>query len=131
MNVKEVRELIRRLRDALGQRALSLQCWCHNFETVYVLLDENDDVCVTDDHRTFQYLDSGTNSTYVPFETLDLVAVRRLCEELGVELRPAPPEGYPSIECVLDEENSVTEVVDRVSRAIDRVFDFALRKDLK
>jgi hypothetical protein len=90
MDAEEVRDLMRQLAGGVGQPRVALRCDCENLETVYVAADEGGTVRVTDDHRTFQYLDKGTDSTYVPLESLDLAQV---CRELRVELRSAPPDG--------------------------------------
>jgi hypothetical protein len=62
---------------------------CENLEAAYVAVDEGGTVRVTDDRRTFQYLDERTDSTYVPLESLDLAAAAQVCGELRVELRSA------------------------------------------
>jgi len=113
-----------------GQHKLALQCDCENLETVYLVLDQDGSVLVTDDHRTFQYLDGGTDSTYVAVESLDLEAARQVCEERGVELKPATPDGYPSIECVLKSGEPLSVAIARVAEAIDCVFSLARRPDL-
>ncbi|MBT3194079.1 MAG: hypothetical protein HN341_16165 [Verrucomicrobia bacterium] len=84
-----------------------------------------------DDHRTFQYLDIGNNSTYVPAESVDVLAVRRACDEVQVSFRNAPPDGYPSIECLVGPSDSVADAVARVAEAVGRVFQLALREDLR
>jgi hypothetical protein len=66
MSAEEVRDLLRRLADGVGQRGVGLRYDCENLETVYVAVDESGTVRVTDDHRTFQYLECGTDPTYVP-----------------------------------------------------------------
>jgi hypothetical protein len=60
-----------------------------------------------------------------------MAAARRICEDLGVELKPAPPEGYPSIECVVGPRRPISEVVEQVAEAVDRIFDLAARRELK
>ena len=131
MNAQEVKQLINRLAAGVGQRAIALQCDCENLETAYVIVDEGGDVLVTDAHKTFQYLHDCPSSTYVPVESLDMIAARQICNELCVELKPAPPEGYPSIECVVDLGQPIAEAIERVAEAIDRVFELAMRSDLK
>jgi hypothetical protein len=131
MDVQETKELMSRLAAGVGQRAIALRCECENLETAYVIVDEVGDVLVTDDHRTFQYLDRGTDSTYVPVQSLDMVAARQICDDLRVELKPAPPDGYPSIECVVDLGQPIAEAIERVAEAVDRVFELAMRRDLK
>jgi hypothetical protein len=84
---------MRQLAGAVGQPKVALRCDCENLETVYVAVREGGTVRVTDDHRTFKYLDKGTGSTYVPLESLDLAAAARVCRDLRVELRSAPPDG--------------------------------------
>jgi hypothetical protein len=131
MEAQEVKELMSRLGAGVGQRAIALRCECENLETAYVIVDEGGDVLVTDDHRTFQYLDRGTDSTYVPVQSLDMVAARQICDDLRVELKPAPPHGYPSIECVVDLGQPIAEALERVAEAVDRVFELAMRRNLK
>ncbi len=131
MNAKEVRELMTRLGSGVGQRGIALRCECENLETVYVLIDGAGDVLVTDHHRTFQYLNDGGDSTYVPVQSLDMAAARQLCDGLRVELKPAPPDGYPSIECVVDSGLPIADAIKRVAEAVDRVFELAMRRDLK
>ncbi len=131
MNAQEVKELINRLAAGVGQRAIALQCDCENLETAYVIVDKGGDVLVTDAHKTFQYLHDRPSSTYVPFESLDMDAARQICDDLRVELKPAPPEGYPSIECVVGLGQPIAEAVERVAEAIDRVFELAMRSNLK
>ena len=131
MLANEIYELLFRLREGLGQRDVALRCNCENLETVYVLRDENGAVRVSDDHRTFQYLQRGVDSTYDEVEKLDVTAIRRLCEGLNVELKDAPPDGYPSIECLVHPTQPIAEAVDRVARAIDRVFHLARRAHLE
>ena len=131
MDAQEVKELMSRLAAGVGQRAIALRCECENLETAYVIVDEGGDVLVTDDHRTFQYLDGGTDSTYVPVQSLDMVAARHICDDLRVELKSAPPDGYPSIECAVDLGQPIAEVIERVAGAVDRVFELAMCRDLK
>jgi hypothetical protein len=130
MFAPEVQQLLSRLGGGVKQR-VSLMCSCENLETVYVHLDDRGSIRVDDNHRTFQYLYREKDSTYVPVETLDLVSIRKLFDELQVDLVDAPPEGYPSIECQLRPEQSIADAVDRVAQAIDGVFHIALRPDLK
>jgi hypothetical protein len=66
-----------------------------------------------------------------PIESLDLAAAAQVCQELRVELRPAPPEGYPSLECVAKPGEPMSDAVERVAKAIDRMFALAMRRDLK
>ncbi len=120
-----------RLAAGVGQQGIALRCECENLETAYVIVDEGGHVLVTDDHRTFQYLDRGTNSTYVPVQSLDMDAVRQICDDLCVQLKPAPPDGYPSIECVVGLGQPIAEAIERIAEAVDRVFDLAMRRDLK
>jgi len=131
MLANEFEELLRRLGTGVRQPKVSLRCTCDNLETVYVHADESGVVHVSDDHDTFQYLDREPDSTYDAIDELDMTAVRRLCEELGVELKDAPEDGYPSIECLVRADQPISEAVERVGDAIDRVFRFALRADLK
>ena len=129
MDAKEVRELMSRLGEGVGQEGVALRCSCENLETVSVVVDENGDVRVTDDHRTFQYLDRGADSAYVPVQSLDMADACHICEELRVELKPAPQDGYPSIECVVDLGQHISEAVERVAQAVDRIFDLATQRD--
>jgi len=131
MKAKEISKLLNKLRDALRQPDVTVRCQCDNLETVYIFADQGGGVRVTDDHRTFQYLDTCGNSCYVPVESLDMTVVQRLCEELRVELKPPPPDGYPSIECIVSNGHPVADSVERVAQAVDRVFELAMRKDLK
>jgi len=93
MNAEEVRDLMRQLAGGAGQPRVALRRDCENLETVYVAVDEGGTVRLTDDRRTFQYLDERTDSTYVPLESLNLAAAAQVCRELRVELRSAPPNG--------------------------------------
>ncbi len=131
MDAERVRDLMRQLALGVGQGEIALRCDCENLETVYVIVEEGGSVRVTDAHATFQYLDRGTDSTYVPVERLDLEAVRHACQELRVELKPAPPDGYPSIECALNPKEPLSETVERVAAAVDRIFSLAMRPELK
>jgi hypothetical protein len=131
MDAEQVRDLMRQLGDGVGRRGVALRCDCENLETVYVAVDKDGTVRVSDDHSTFQYLDNGADSTYVPVESLDLAAVAQVCRGLGVELRSAPPDGYPSIECVPKPGEPVSEAVERMAEAIDRVFALAMGPELK
>jgi hypothetical protein len=130
MFAKEVEQLLSRLQTGVEQR-VSLRCSCENLETVYIHLDDNGGVRVDDDHRTFQYLDQGNDSTYIPVEKLDLTTIRKLFKELQVELVDAPPDGYPSIECRIRPEQSIADAVDRVAQAVDRVFYIASRPEFQ
>ena len=131
MLAQDVGELLLRLHEAVGQREVFLRCECENLETVYVHAGENGVVRVTDDHRTFQYLSVGRDSTYVQLENLDFTVARRLCEELHVELRDAPPNGYASIESLVQPTEPIADAVERVAQAVDRVFQLSMRGDLK
>jgi hypothetical protein len=93
MNAEKVRDLMRQLAGGVGQPRVALRCDCENLETAYVAVDGRGTVRVTDDCRTFQYLDERTDSTYVPFQSLDLAAAAQVCRELRVELRSASPNG--------------------------------------
>lgn len=130
MLADELQRVLTQLSDSVRQR-VSLECLCENLETVYVHLDEQDGIRIDDDHQTFQYLDRSQDVTYVPLEALDLDATRSAAREFDVDLVAAPPEGYPSLRCRLSAERRVADAVDRVSRAIDAVFQLALRPDLK
>ncbi len=131
MDAEQVRDLMQQLALGVGQQEVALRCDCENLETVYVILEQGGSVRVTDDHRTFQFLGSGTDSTYVPAENLDLGAARLACQELGVELKPGPPDGYPSIECVQKPREPLADVVERVAETVDRIFTLATRPELK
>jgi len=111
--------------------AHALEVRCENLETVYIHPDDGNGIRVDDGHQTFEYLYREHNATYVPVETLDLAAIRKLFDELQVELVEAPPGGHPGIACRLRPGQSIADAVDRVARAIDGVFYIALRPDLK
>jgi hypothetical protein len=131
MSAGEIRELLQQLQRGIGQPAVALECRCENLETVYVSLTPPGDVLVSDQGRTFAYLDRGTDSTYRPAEELDMPAAAEACRRSGARLRCDAPDALPRIECVLDSAGSVAEVVGWVAEAIDRVFRLALRDDLK
>jgi hypothetical protein len=131
MNAREVRELLQRLQQGIGQTSAALECRCDNLETVYVLATQAGEVVVSDQGRTFAYLGRGTDSTYRPTDELDMAAVAEMCLRSGVALRCDDPEAYPRIECVVDPIGSVAEAVERVAEAVDGVFHLALRDDLK
>jgi hypothetical protein len=130
MLADELEQVLIRLRDGVRQ-PVSLECSCENFETVYVHLDETGGIRVDDRRRTFQYLHRSGDDTYVPFEELDLEAMRAAVHDFGVNLLDAPADDYASIECRLGAAQRVSDAVDRVSKAIDAVFHIALRADLK
>lgn len=131
MDAERVRGLMQQLATGVGQRGVSLRCDCENLETVYLVVEQDGSIRVTDDHRTFQYLERGVDSTYVPIERLSVEAARQVCHELGVELKPASSEGYPSIECVPKPGEPVSAAVQRVAEAIDRVFNLAQSANTK
>jgi hypothetical protein len=131
MDAQELKELMTRLAAGVAQRGIALRCDCENLETAYVVVDDVGHVLVTDNHETFYYLARGTDSTYVPLQNLDMAAARQICDDLRVELKPAPPDGYPSIECVVDLGQPIAEAIERVAEAVDRMFDLAMRSDLK
>lgn len=121
----EVHDLLSRLRDGVGQD-VSLKCEHENLETVYVHLDDGG-IRVDDDHKTFYYLATQDDSTYVPYESIDLAAIRREVAAFGVELIDAPPDGVPSLEYRVRPDQPIAEAVDRVAEAVDRVFNIATR----
>ena len=131
MDAEHIGKLMLQLAEGVGQRRIALRCDCENLERVYVIRETGGGIRVTDDHRTFQYLDGGTDSTYVPIASVDLTAARKICQELGVELGSAPPDGYPSIECIPKPGDLVSDVIERVATAVDRIFNLAMRPDLK
>ncbi len=131
MDAKEIKLLLDRLRDGIGQKAVALRCDCENLETVYITINDANDVCVTDDHRTFQYLDRGSDSTYIPLESLNLSSVQSICDSLSIEFKPAPEDGFPSLECCPDPNESIAGTVERVAEAVDQVFGLAMRPDLQ
>jgi hypothetical protein len=131
MDAKEIKLLLERLRDGIGQKAVALRCDCDNLETVYITINDADEVCVTDDHRTFQYLDRGSDSTYIPLDSLNLSSVQSICDSLSIEFKPAPEDGFPSLECCPDSNESIGEAVERVAEAVDQVFSLAMRPDLQ
>jgi hypothetical protein len=131
MDAKEIKLLLDRLREGIGQKAVALRCDCENLETVYIRIKDTDDVCVTDDHRTFQYLDRGSDSTYIPLESLDLSSVQSICDSLSIDFKPAPEDGFPSLECCPDPDESIAGVVERVAEAVDQVFKLAMRPELQ
>jgi hypothetical protein len=131
MFAEEVRTALRRLLKGTGQKSVSIKCDCKNLETVYVQVDTFGRVLVTDDYRTFKYLSESGNSTYVAVESIDMARVRRLCDQLRVELRSAPPDGYPSLVCVLPPSEPLADAVERVADAIEGVFALAMRGELK
>lgn len=104
---------------------------CENLETVYIHPDDGNGIRIDDGGQTFAYLYREENATYVPVAMLDLAAIRKLLDELAVELVDAPPGGYPGIACRVRPGQPVADAVDRVARAIDGVFYIALRPDLK
>ncbi|MEZ5329096.1 MAG: hypothetical protein R3F19_28960 [Verrucomicrobiales bacterium] len=48
MDAKEIKLLLDRLRDGIGQKAVALRCDCANLETVYITINDTDDVCVSE-----------------------------------------------------------------------------------
>ena len=130
MLANEAQLLLSRLHTGVKQR-VSLRCSCENLETVYIHLDDQGNLRVDDDHKTFQYLYEANDSTYVPLEALDLDLIRETFGELQVEWVDAPAEGYPGIECRIDPQQPIADAVERVAEAIDRVFFIARRPDLK
>lgn len=131
MSAEEVRRLLRQVQRGISQSSVALECRCNNLETVYVSLTQTDEVLVSDQGRTFAYLDRGEDSTYRSVEQLDIAATAETCRRSGVKLRCDDSEPYPIIECVVVPEGSVAEAVERVAEAIDEVFHLALRDDLK
>ena len=131
MDAKEIKLLLDRLHDGIGQKAVALRCDCENLETVYITINETDDVCVTDYHRTFQYLDRGSDSTYIPLESLNLPSVQSICHSLSIDFKPAPEDGFPSLEYCPDSNESIAGAVERVAEAVDQVFKLAMRPELQ
>jgi hypothetical protein len=131
MGADEIRELLERFQRGIGQSSVALECQCVNLETVYVSLTEAGEVVVSDHRETFAYLGHETDSTYRPMEELDMAAAAEACRQSGAVLRIDDPELYPRIECLVDLTGSVAEVIERVAEAVDRVFDLAVRDDLK
>jgi len=128
MSAGELRELLQRLQRGIDQPSVALECQCDNLETVYVSLTQAGEVLVSDQGKTFAYLDCGTDSTYRPMEELDRAAVAEVCRRSGATLRCDDPEAYPSIECVVAPAWAVSEVVRQVAEAVDRVFEMALQE---
>ncbi len=126
MTGREAGELLLRLQEGAVQPRVALKCECENLETVYIRI-ESESVCVTDDHRTFQYLECGGDTSYVKTSDIDLNMARRLCEGLKVEFKDAPVDGFPSIECFVEPNQPIAEVVKRVAEAIDCLFHYALK----
>ena len=131
MNTGDIKLLLERLRAGIGQKSVALRCDCDNLETVYITINESHDVCVTDDHKTFQYLDRGDDSTYIPLESFDLSKVQSICDSLSVDFKPAPADGFPSIEYLPDSGESIAEAVERVAEAVDQVFNLAMSPDIQ
>jgi hypothetical protein len=131
MSAGEVWELLQQLRRGISQPSVVLECRCDNLETVYVSPTQAGGVLVSDQGKTFAYLDRRTDSTYQPTAKLDMAAVAEACRLSGATLRCDDPEAYPRIECVVGPEGSVAEAVERVAEAVDGVFHLALRDDLK
>lgn len=130
MLANEAQLLLSRLRAGVKQH-VSLRCSCENLETVYIHLDDQGNLRVDDDHETFRYLYEANNCTYVPLKALDLDLIREIFRELRVVWVDAPPDGYPGIECRIGPEQPIANAVERVAKAIDRVFFMARRPDLK
>jgi hypothetical protein len=131
MNAADIRDLLHRLRRGIGQPSVILECCCENLETVYVSLSEADDVLVSDHGKTFEYLSSGTDSTYRPIDDLFMVAAAEACRQLGTNLTSDDRHTFPRIDCPVDSLGSVSAAVEKVADAVDRVFYLALRVDLK
>jgi hypothetical protein len=131
MDAEEIKLLLARLQDGVGQKSVALRCDCENLETVYITINDADHVCVTDDHKTFQYLDRGSDSTYIALESLDLSSVQSTCDSLSIEFKPAPEDGFPSLECCPDPDDSIAKAVVRVAEAVDQVFQLAMRPELQ
>lgn len=131
MDAREIKSLLDRLQVGTGQKAVALRCDCENLETVCITINDADRVCVTDDHRTFQYLARGNDSTYMPLESLDLTSVQRICDSLAIDFKPAPEDGFPSLECCPDPDESIKGAIERVAEAVDQVFKLAMRSELQ
>jgi hypothetical protein len=122
---------MQRLQSGLSQGQIALRCECNNFETVYLKDDKAGAVIVSDDHQTFKYLGTEKDSTYVALDAVNMEGIRRVCDELGVQLQEAPSDGFPSIEYLVNPEEVVGDAVLRVAKAVDRVFNLVMRNDLK
>ena len=127
MLAAELQTLLTRLRVGVAQPKITLRCDCENLETVYVHVDNNHAVWVTDSHRTFQYLGAAGNSTYVSLGELDMNAVRQVCNDLGVAVLASPPDGYPGIGRCVTEREPIALVVAQVAEAVERVFHLAMK----
>lgn len=127
MNGAEAKELLERIKLGLRQPTVSIECWCENLETVFVLLADSGEVLVSDGGKSFQYLNRGTDSTYRPVETLQMKEVEAICHRNGVTLIIEDPESFPRMECTVAPNASVADAVERVAEAVDNFFEWARR----
>jgi hypothetical protein len=139
MFAKETADLLIRLQQGLGQgmgRGLgqgevALKCECQNLETIYINLDENGELWVGDKSETFRYLTEQNDSTYRPINQIDMTAIRDLCQTLQVDLNDRDPDRYPSIEFKVPPTDLIADAVEHIANAIDAIFSFVMREDLK
>lgn len=127
----EIKTVLSQLESRLGQHAISIRCNCANLEVVYVSLDEGGQVCVSDDHRTFQYLDGSNDSTYVAVGQIDLAAVAAACTHHGVALIPAGEDGFPRIEYKPRTDEPIADAIGKVASAVDAVFQIAINPSVR
>ena len=124
MKPEEISKQLGELASAVGQKEVLLRCECENLETVYILADPSGSILVTDNHASFAYLSKGTDNSYAPLEGINLDSIRRICDKYSVVLSPAPEDGFPAIECIPKQGETVKLAVERVADAIDEVFNF-------
>jgi len=127
MNSDETKKLIEALHAGLGQPYIAVRCWCDNLETVFLLVDENGQLCVTDNHETFHYLATAGDKNHVSFNELDMNVVSQICESAGVTLTPETEEDFPSLEIRPSSGQDISEAIERVANAIDAIFELSAR----
>jgi hypothetical protein len=118
---------------SLGHQGIALRVETDLLETVYVSV-EDDAVFVHDDGATFLYIREaeapGGDSTYI---TWSLEAAREAIDGLAVELvgEETPDEASFRLQIQLTPSDEVGPAVERLSSAIDNVFENHTRDDLR
>lgn len=131
MKEEEAKNILLRLKEEIKEGEVTLKCECSNLETVFISLDSRDQLWVTDNSLTFQYLSEHKGSTYVQVENIDMETAEKICQDLKISLIPPEEDGYHMIGCSVLPKEDVFAVVERVADGIDHIFKLALRPDLR
>lgn len=130
---KSITELLDCLRAEVGQNRVSIRIDCENLETVFLEQLADGRLLVYDRYETLSYIREHSDTTYMSMNDLGIDRIRQICDSYRVTLADVfPDDEYEedsqeqlAVAQYIHVEDTVADVVQRVSGAIDAIFEAA------